>query len=144
VSRPARLPKATRQDAPRGDAKVLGINLPAGLLAKASLPSADAMNGTERRYASEVLEVQRLAGEVLWWGFQSIKLRLADQTWYTPDFPVVLADCTLEFHEVKGGFIRDDAMVKLKVAAEDHPFRFVLAQRRRREWEITRYQAERR
>jgi hypothetical protein len=41
---------------------------------------------------------------------------------------VILSDGTLELHEVKGGFERDDAKVKRKVAAGQTPFRIVFAQ----------------
>lgn len=81
------------------------------------------MNGTEKRYA-EVLESRRLAGEVAWFKFEAIKLRLADRTFYEADFFVMLADGTLEVHEIKGGPIEDDAAVKLKCAADIFPFRF--------------------
>ena len=82
------------------------------------------MNSLERRYADE-LELRTIAGDVLWWKFESVKLRLADNTSYTADFCVMLADRTLEVVEVKGGHWEDDARVKFKVAAEQYPiFRF--------------------
>lgn len=57
-------------------------------------------------------------------GFERIKLRLADKTWYTPDFDVLGDDDVLELHEVKG-YWEDDARVKIKTAAEQFPqFRF--------------------
>lgn len=85
---------------------------------------AGAMNKTEARYAQH-LEGMKARGHVLWWRFEGIKLRLADSTFYSPDFAVMGADGTLEMHEVKG-FMRDDAGVKLKVAADQYPFRFRL------------------
>lgn len=81
------------------------------------------MNNTEARYAAE-LEIRKRGGEVLWYDFDAIKLRLADNTFYTPDFLVMLADGTLEVHEVKGHW-EDDARVKVKVAADKFPLRFV-------------------
>lgn len=63
------------------------------------------------------------------------KLRLADRTWYLPDFLVIKADGSIEFHEVKGGFIREDGW--LKVAVEQYPhFKWVLAQLKNKEWTI--------
>jgi hypothetical protein len=57
-------------------------------------------------------------------GFEEITLRLGDDCRYTPDFWAIGADEVLEFHEVKG-FWRDDAKVKIRVAAEKFPqFRF--------------------
>lgn len=81
------------------------------------------MNKTEAAYAA-LLEAQKAAGEVAWYKFEAIKLRLADNTFYTPDFAVMLRSGQLEMHEVKG-FWADDARVKIKVAADMHPFRFV-------------------
>ena len=83
-----------------------------------------AMNRTEAAYAAELAE-QMHAGEVAWYRFEGIKLRLADLTFYTPDFAVMLADGTLEMHEVKGGPWMDDARAKIKVAADQYPFRFI-------------------
>ena len=81
------------------------------------------MNKTEAAYGQH-LELLKQAGEVHWYGFEAVKLRLADNTFYTPDFAVVAADGVLEMHEVKG-FWEDDARVKIKVAADKFPFRFV-------------------
>ena len=84
------------------------------------------MNKTEKAYAA-YLEQRRIAGEVEWYKFEGIKLRLADNTFYTPDFPVMLAGGPLEMHEVKGHW-QDDARVKIKVAADLYPFKFVAVQ----------------
>lgn len=92
------------------------------------------MNKTEQSYATGTLDVLKLAGEIAAYWFESVKLRLADRTFYTPDFLVQLADGTLEFHEVKG-FWEDDARVKVKVAAEQYPlFRFIAVTKRKKEW----------
>ncbi|ASL01778.1 DUF1064 domain-containing protein [Xanthomonas citri] len=82
-----------------------------------------ALNKTEQAYAAH-LELLRAAGEVLWFKFEGVKLRLADNTFYTPDFAVMAADGVIEMHEVKG-FWTDDARVKIKVAADQYPFRFM-------------------
>lgn len=87
------------------------------------------MNRTEEAY-SLVLEARRLAGEVAEWKFEAVKLRLAENTTYTPDFLVILADGTVEFHEVKGrpgsgaGGWENAARCKIKVSAELYPFVF--------------------
>ncbi len=80
-------------------------------------------NKTEKAYEA-LLEARRQAGTVAWFKFEGLKLRLADNTFYSPDFFVMLADGTLEAHEVKGHW-QDDARVKIKVAAELYPFRFI-------------------
>ena len=85
-------------------------------------------NSTEAAYGAE-LEAQRALGVVAWYRFEGLKLRLADNTFYTPDFAVMLADGALECHGVKG-FWADDARVKIKVAAEMYPMRFVAVRKR--------------
>lgn len=86
------------------------------------------MNKTEERYAAH-LELLKRAGEVTWWRFGALKLRLADKTFYDTDFIVLKADGLLEVHEVKGHW-EDDARVKVKVAADQYPFRFLALQER--------------
>jgi len=81
-----------------------------------------AMNKSEASYGA-FLEREKAAGRILWYRFEGLKLRLADNTFYTPDFAVLAADCIMECHEVKG-FWQDDARVKIKVAADLYPFRF--------------------
>jgi len=71
--------------------------------------------------------------DVVWTEFEGITLRLGDDCRYTPDWPLMLADGTLEMHETKG-FMRDDALVKIKAAAARYPFRFVLVRREKSEW----------
>lgn len=81
------------------------------------------MNKTEAAYASH-LHLQWRSGLILWYKFEAVKLRLADATFYTPDFVVLPASGYLEMHEVKG-FWEDDARVKIKVAASIYPFKFI-------------------
>lgn len=73
------------------------------------------MNRTERRRAGE-LEAMRLAGAIRAWYFEGVALILADRTRYHPDFMVIGKLGAIEFEEIKG-FWRDDARVKIKVAA---------------------------
>ncbi|MHB1950085.1 MAG: DUF1064 domain-containing protein [Acidiferrobacteraceae bacterium] len=91
---------------------------------------AGSMNTLERAYA-ERLQSLVLLDEIHDWRYEPFKLRLADNTGFTPDFMVLRSDGTIEFHEVKG-FWEDDARVKIKVAAELYPwFTFVAASRKR-------------
>ncbi|WP_210245072.1 DUF1064 domain-containing protein [Methylobacterium haplocladii] len=89
---------------------------------------AGRMNRTETRYAA-VLEARRASGEVFWWAFQAIKLRLADNTHLTPDFAVLPSTGVFEFHDTKGAkhLIEEDANAKMKIAGEVYPFRFFFA-----------------
>lgn len=81
------------------------------------------LNKTERAYEA-LLKSWQHAGLVAWFKFEGVKLRLADNTFYTPDFAVMMADGRMEMHEVKG-FWQDDARAKIKIAADMYPFRFV-------------------
>jgi hypothetical protein len=81
------------------------------------------MNKTEEAYAKRLQSLQH-AGEVAWYKFEGVKLRLADNTFYSPDFAVMLASGEMEMHEVKG-FWQDDARAKIKIAADLYPFRFI-------------------
>ncbi|MES2262126.1 MAG: DUF1064 domain-containing protein [Pseudomonadota bacterium] len=85
-----------------------------------------AMNKTEAAYGA-VLAQRQAAGEIAWYKFEGLKFRLADNTFYTPDFTVMLAGGALEAHEVKG-FWQDDARAKIKIAADMYPLRFVAVQ----------------
>lgn len=82
------------------------------------------MNGAERKY-DEVLNCRKLRGEIFWYAFEAITLVLAPDTRYTPDFIIMLADGTIEIHEVKG-WMEEAAFVRLKVAASLFPFIFRL------------------
>lgn len=84
------------------------------------------MNKTEAAYAAW-LESEKQAGRVVWFAFEALKFRLADATFYTPDFAVQLASGELQAHEVKGHWI-DDARAKIKIAAELFPVAFIAVQ----------------
>jgi hypothetical protein len=75
------------------------------------------MNGEEAKYA-QLLEDMKKQGIVLDYGFEAIKLKLAPNTFYTPDFMVTYPD-RIEFHEVKGHW-EGPARVKIKVAQEKY------------------------
>lgn len=80
-------------------------------------------NKTEVAYEIE-LDHRRCAGEIVWYKFEGLKFRLADNTFYTPDFAVMLTGGQIELHEVKG-FWTDDARAKIKIAADMYPFQFI-------------------
>ena len=80
-------------------------------------------NKTEKAYGDFLYALQ-VTGEILWYRFEGLKLRLADSTFYTPDYAVMRKNGQLECHEVKG-FWQDDARVKIKIAADAYPFRFL-------------------
>lgn len=90
------------------------------------------MNKTERAYALH-LERLKANGLIRRWYFEAIRFVLAPGTTYTPDFAVIGADGELYFVEVKG-FWREDAKVKIKVAAGLFPFRFKAVQKKKSEF----------
>lgn len=93
---------------------------------------ARAMNKTEGRYA-QLLEARRLAGEIREYSWERVTLRLAEDVRYTPDFFVVTVARELQFHEVKGPLVQDDARVKFRCAVELFPeFRFFWCESRGR------------
>ena len=96
------------------------------------------MNKTEAAYDAHLAALQH-AGQIKWRKFEGLKLRLADSTFYTPDFAVMAADGVIECHEVKG-FWQDDARAKIKVAADLYPFRFIAVKARTKKagggWEV--------
>lgn len=95
------------------------------------------MNKTEQAY-DRLLFKRKAAGEILWYKFEGMKFKLADNTWYTPDFSVMLADGTMEIHEVKGHWT-DDARVKIKVADDIYPFQFIAVKKSRTGWDEERF-----
>lgn len=107
------------------------------------------MNGTEAAYAHH-LHMLKLAGEIVDYAFEPETLRIGPDCRYTPDFrvikhirhddegflPLQYQFEQIEFHEVKGTirksqkvdkpYIEDDALVKIKAASEQHPYKFII------------------
>lgn len=108
-----------------------GANSLSDALRPSLIPSVKrGMNKWEEEYA-QVLENRRRVGEVSWWAFEPMKLRLATGAYYKPDFAAIhvweapndIWVSELEFHEVKGMW-REAGRVRIKVAAEHFPFKF--------------------
>lgn len=118
------------------NAKAFGSPAEPKMKARIETPRHDAkMNKLEASY-SRYLEDRRVIGEIYQWKYEPMKLRLADRTYYSPDFVVIAWDGLVEFHETKG-FMRDDANVKIKVAAEQFQWaRFFLVTRKKGEWKV--------
>lgn len=82
------------------------------------------LNKTERRY----LATLRANPNVKWIGIQSLTFKLGDDLRFTPDFCYLL-DGKLICVDTKGGFIREDSAIKIKVAARMFPWaEFVVEQ----------------
>ncbi len=99
------------------------------------------MNKTEARYAAH-LDLCCNAGAVAWHRYEAVTFKLAPDTRYTPDFLVMLPDGSLEAHEVKG-FWEDDALVKIKCAAEMFPIKFIAVTERAKKhgggWDVREF-----
>jgi hypothetical protein len=93
------------------------------------------MNKLEAKYAEHLRSLQ-LTGVIYSFRYERHNLKLADKTYFKPDFEVMLSDGTIEFHEVKG-FMQEDANVKIKVAADQFPeFTFKLVTYSKAGWSI--------
>lgn len=111
--------------------------------AKGVKKPAGAMNKTEQRYADR-LAMQVMLGEVVWWKFGKVTFKIGDDCRFTPDFAVMLPDCTVEFIDTKGtkkgangkmkAWSEEDARVKIAAAAEQFPFVFKRAFFANGEW----------
>jgi hypothetical protein len=98
---------------------------------------AGEMNRTEQSFANK-LQQDEAAGIIQWYAFEAMKFRLADNTFYTPDFAVLYHDGSLWLIDTKGTtkkdgkykpFVEEDAKIKAKLAAEIFPISFALAYR---------------
>ncbi len=117
-------------------------NLTAHARATGRIRQPKGMNKTEARYGA-LLEARKALGDVIWYRYEGITLKLADDTRYTADFAVMMArEGEVQLHEVKGRGknggprFEDDARVKIACAAELYPFRFFMVwPGQRGEWE---------
>lgn len=123
---------ANRPYVPKDSLKAMTRMRALGRLPKGTL------NKTEAAYEERVLKPAVIAGEILWYRFEGVKLRLANKTFYEPDFIVLRKSGELEVHEVKGRWM-DDARVKIKVAASQYPFQFIAVTRNRGDWKEERF-----
>lgn len=78
------------------------------------------MNRTETEYAA-ILDDRKRRGEILWWAFHPLNVRLADATFYEVDFLVMTGDMRLQIHETKGEFTTEKGQMKIKLCAEALP-----------------------
>lgn len=124
-------PAAKKQKAPQKNG---GRPLPPFMRTKArgrTKRTPGTMNNLERTY-SELLEEQRLAGEIIAWEFEPMNIRLAQKCFYKPDFLVITKEGFVEFHETKGHF-ENESKVRTKIVAQKFPyFIFRLVQRRKK------------
>lgn len=87
------------------------------------------MNKTEARY-DLYLKALLSVGQIRWYAFEPIKLRLATKTFWTPDFGIWMSiehGGRFRLIDVKAAtktgrvLVKDDAQVKIKIAAKEFP-----------------------
>ncbi len=98
------------------------------------------MNKTEAWY-SEYLDHLLGNDQIVGWRYEGITLRIGDNCTYTPDFYVQLLNGEIEFHEIKGGYFRDDARVKFKTSQTIFPeftFKWIEIKKVGKEYQVTK------
>lgn len=96
------------------------------------------MNKTETRYLQEKILPRVKAGEIVSYHFDKVKRNLSvegETCWYKPDWEIMLSCGQIEYHEIKGGYIREDAAIKFKAAMSQYPmFNWLMWQYKGGEW----------
>lgn len=102
--------------------------------ALAELRAADRFRSKWDRERNDYLETMMFARRLRRFRYEPMRLRLADGSWYKPDFLVEHNDGRLELEEVKG-YRREAAIVRFKVARELYPmFTFTMITKRNGQW----------
>jgi len=119
-----------------GEQNMVDVSAPPFLPAFGTIEPLERMNKTETAYDAHLWA---LRGRLyVWHRYEGITFKLADDTRYTPDFMVQTVSGQIELHEVKG-FWRDDARVKIKVAAALYPFRFLAVTKEKTGWKAEEF-----
>lgn len=102
------------------------------------LPVGD-LNNTEKSFAAYLQERQS-AGAILWWKAHPFNVRLAEKTFYRPDFLCLMADMSLVIFEVKGSYTSEKGRMKVKLCAEALPvFKIIKASRKNGAWQFEEF-----
>lgn len=80
----------------------------------------EGMNKTEKGRAIQ-LEAMKRSGAIADWWFEGMTLKLAHDLRWTPDFLIQENDGALRVEDTKG-HLREDAHIKMKLAAKHFPF----------------------
>lgn len=99
---------------------------------------AGKMNKTEAAYY-KVLEMEIRTGEILNFWFEPMNLRIGENCFYKTDFLVLNKNSELELREVKGGYVTDDALIKIKIVAEKYPFKVTMVKLIKGDWHYKTY-----
>jgi hypothetical protein len=93
------------------------------------------MNNTERRWA-RLLDA---SDAVLWWAYETVRIRYGDGGWHSPDFILCRLDGSLEVVETKGGHMTDAGRTRFKAAARAFPvarWLMVMQKGKRQPWTV--------
>lgn len=94
------------------------------------------MNGTEHEFYRLFIQPRILTGEAVKCEFETLKLKLAKNCFYTPDFLVEMKGGQLLVYEIKGGRIWDGAREKFLWSSEKygHEYEFHAWQKKAGQW----------
>lgn len=102
------------------------------------LPAGE-LNRTEKAFAA-YLQERQAAGAIIWWKSHPFNVRLAENTFYRPDFLCLLADMSLVIYEVKGSYTSDKGQMKIKLCVEALPvFKVIKASRKNGVWNFEEF-----
>lgn len=116
----------------RGESPALDSTITAKTLLSVICKTTDEekLNKTEAAYLKYLRELN-----MKWIGIQNITLKLANDTRLTPDFSFIQNSGRFVFVDVKG-FQREDALIKMKVAARQFPmFDFLIVKKAGTGWD---------
>ena len=124
------------------------LDLYAGPTPKSKAPE-DGLNKLERAFKDEVLEPSWVRGSIRHYWREPFRMVLAGGVTYRPDFMACVMPGEqglprpIAMLEVKGGFFRDDAKVKIKVASSLYQcFEwFIVFREGRHGWDVHRVTA---
>ena len=79
------------------------------------------MTGPERKHAAMLDRLDKL-DFIQCWFFEQFKLKIGHNCWWLPDFMLIGQTGYVQFHEIKGQYIREDSVIKFKAAQDKYPF----------------------
>jgi hypothetical protein len=102
-----------------------------------SVPTATAQyrNKWEQHFATAYLDPLLFSNTIRSYCYECLKFKLADGSWFCPDFTVWYPDDLIELAEVKG-WLREAARVRFLVARDKFPmFRWTMYERKHGQWQ---------
>ena len=133
-----------KKSAGKKKAQPAGRDPETGPVAKGNLDCGPSgMNKTEQRYVNDKLWPGHIMGDIAWYSFERVTRNLTienEKCEYTPDFEVMTKSGAIEYHEIKGEYIEEDARVKFLTAMAQYPmFGWFMWQWKKGEWHLVRH-----